>query len=141
MGRINTGKVILGGLAAGVVANLLDYVVQGMLMAEEATANAQRLGLNMQHLNSSSMMITWIVIDFIYGLIIAFTYAAIRPRFGPGPKTAVVASVTIWAAITAVMSGFVAIGIFASPTFMKHAAMHLAIAVIVGLVGAAIYKE
>ena len=71
MGRINTGKVILGGLAAGVVANLLDYVVQGMLMAEEATANAQRLGLNMQHLNSSSMMITWIVIDFIYGLIIA----------------------------------------------------------------------
>jgi hypothetical protein len=141
MGRINAGKVILGGLAAGVVANLLDYVVQGLLMAEESAANAQRLGLNMQHLGSSSMMITWVVIDFIYGLIIAFTYAAIRPRFGPGPKTGVIAGLIPWAAICIIFFGLASSGMFPMNSYYKQSALTLIVAIAAGLTAGKLYSE
>jgi len=35
MGRFNVGRVIMGGLAAGVVANALDYVINAILMKAE----------------------------------------------------------------------------------------------------------
>ena len=141
MGRINTGKVILGGLAAGVVANALDYLIQGVLMAEESAANAQRLGLNMQQLNSTSMMVTWIVIDFIYGLIIAFTYAAIRPRFGPGPKTGAIAGIIPWAAICVVFFGLASSGLFTMNSYVKQSVLTLGVAIAAGLTAGKLYSE
>ena len=141
MSRINTGKVILGGLAAGLVANLLDYLVQGVIMAEEAGANAQRLGLNMQQLNSTSMMVTWIVIDFIYGLIIAFTYAAIRPRFGPGPKTGAIAGIIPWAAICIIFFGIASSGMFPMTSYYKQSVLTLIVAIAAGLTAGKLYSE
>ena len=141
MGRINTGKVILGGLAAGVVANALDYLIQGVIMAEESGANAQRLGLNMQQLNSTSMMVTWIVIDFIYGLIIAFTYAAIRPRFGPGPKAGAIAGIIPWAAICVVFFGLASSGLFTMNSYVKQSALTLGVAIAAGLTAGKLYSE
>jgi len=32
----------------------------------------------------------------VAGIIITWTYAAMRPRFGPGPKTALLAGLVIW---------------------------------------------
>ncbi len=43
-------------------------------------------------------MLVWLVlITFALGLLAAWTYAAIRPRFGPGPKTAICAGLAVWA--------------------------------------------
>lgn len=139
MGRMNTGRILLGGIVAGIVLNGLDFVMQTYLFAEDHQDMIQRLGLNPADAEAAAP--TWIVVDFALGLLTVFTYAAIRPRFGPGPRTAMVGSVTIWAAITAVMSGFVAMGIFTQPAFIKHSAAHLVAAVLAGLAGAAIYKE
>jgi hypothetical protein len=33
-----------------------------------------------------------------FGFLAAFLYAAMRPRFGPGPRTALVAGFTLWLA-------------------------------------------
>jgi hypothetical protein len=44
------------------------------------------------------MMLTWLVlITFALGLLAVRTYAAIRPRFGAGPKTAIRAGLAVWA--------------------------------------------
>ena len=91
MGRINTGRVVLGGLVAGVVANALDYVINAYLMAEEGADMAQRLNLNQDVMQSSTYV--WIGVDMIWGLLLVFTYAAFRPRFGPGPKTAMLSAI------------------------------------------------
>jgi hypothetical protein len=32
----------------------------------------------------------------LYGVALIWIYAAIRPRFGPGPLTAIVAGLTLW---------------------------------------------
>lgn len=139
MGRINTGRVVLGGLVAGVVANALDFVINEYLMKEEGADMAQRLNLSEATLQSSVM--TWIVVDFIWGLLLVFAYAAFRPRFGPGPKTAIVSGVTLWFAVCIMFGGLMSMGIFTLPGFIKYSALTLVSSLSASLAGAAIYRE
>jgi hypothetical protein len=137
--RINTTGVILGGVVAGVVANVIDFVSNSYLMVNESTEMMQRLNLKPDVLEHS--MWTWIGFDFVYGFLVIFTYAAIRPRFGPGPKTALIAGVCYWIAFGAMAAGFTAMGIFTHQAFIKSTALSLASTLIPALVGAYIYKE
>ena len=139
MSRINTGRVVLGGLVAGVVANAVDYVTQTYLMADEMNEMARRLNLNSAA--ASSSMITWIVVDFVWGFLLVFAYAAMRPRFEPGPKTAAIAAATLWLAATIMFMGLTSMGIFTQGAFMKGAALTLGSSLIASLAGAWVYKE
>jgi hypothetical protein len=38
----------------------------------------------------------FVALDFVYGIGLLWVYAAIRPRFGAGVKTAVIAGVAVW---------------------------------------------
>src|SRR5262245_28896690 len=120
MAGINYGRVLIGGLAAGVVANLCDFVINGYLMAEDTSRMVQRLNLDPALVTSPKVAMTWVVIDFIYSFLIVWTYAAIRPRLGPGPGTAVTAGLVLFAAVTAILFGFVGMGIFTPDTFIKN---------------------
>ena len=86
MGKINLKGVIIGGLVAGVVLNIVDYILFGVLLKNDMAAA-------MQALNKPPMadsVIPWFVfLDFLYGIFLVWLYAAIRPRFGAGPATAV----------------------------------------------------
>ncbi len=57
----------------------------------------------MQALNKPPIpdsMIPWfVVLDFLYGIFLVWIYAAIRPRFGAGPGTAVKAGLISWVAV------------------------------------------
>ena len=141
MTPINAPRVILGGLAAGLVMNVLDVTTGLTLLADDMNSNAQRLNLDPAVINSTSAMVTWIAADFIYGLLVVFTYAGFRPRFGPGPKTAIIAGVTIYAGITVILAGFLSVGMFMQGQFMKQAAISLGVVIIASLVGGALYKE
>ena len=139
MGRINTVRVLIGGLVAGVVANALDYVINEHLMKTEGNELIQRLNLRADEVAASAT--TWIVVDFIYGLILVFSYAAMRPRFGPGPKTAIITGMLYWTAFTAVFAGLMSMGIFTQQAWMKSSALAIVSTVVPVLVGAALYKE
>ena len=139
MGRINAGRVLLGGLVAGLVANALDYVINEFLMKEEGADMAQRLNLSQDALASS--MTVWIVVDFLWGLLLVFAYAAMRPRFGPGPKTAMLSGFTLWFAVCIMFAGLTSMGIFTPPGFIKYSALTLVSALAASLAGAAVYKE
>ena len=139
MSRMNTGRVIIGGLVAGVAANVLDFVVNGYLMVNESTEMMQRLNLRADQVEHS--MWTWLGFDFLYGLLVVFTYAAMRPRFGPGPKTSLIAGMSYWLVLTGMTAGFTAMGIFTHQAFVKSSACSLASMLIPALIGAYIYKE
>ena len=139
MSRINTGRVVLGGLVAGVVANALDFVINEYLMKEEGADMAQRLNLSEATLQSSVM--AWIVVDFIWGLLLVFAYAAFRPRFGPGPKTAALSGFTLWFAVCIMFGGLMSMGIFTLPGFIKYSGLTLISALSASLAGAALYQE
>jgi len=139
MGGINFARVLIGGIVAGVVANAGDFLIEQVILVEDGTQNAQRLNLDPVQVQASAT--TWIVGDFVYGILLVFAYAAMRPRFGPGPRTAVISAVTLYLPITVVLLGFMSMGMFVQDAFMRSAGLHLVVALAASLAGAAVYKE
>lgn len=96
MGKINMQKVIIGGLVAGVLMNVVDFVLFGIVLKDQmaaALAAANRPAM-------TNAQIPWFVfLDFVCGVFLVWLYAAIRPRFGAGPGTAVKAGLVGWFAI------------------------------------------
>ena len=141
MAGINTKRVLLGGLAGGVVANACDFVINGYLMAEDSRRMASRLNLDWEVVSGTGVAVTWMAIDFMYAMLIVWTYAAIRPRLGPGPMTAITAGMMIFSASTIILFGFQQMGVFTPDMFAKSAFFSLMTATLVSLTGAKIYRE
>lgn len=93
MGKINWGRVVLAGLLAGLVLNVIDYVVYGMWLRADFAAALQALG---KQPPGGSTILWYVVLDFVYGIGLLWLYAAIRPRYGAGPRTAVLAGLALW---------------------------------------------
>jgi hypothetical protein len=133
--------VIAGGLVAGLVMNVFDMINALVLMKDDFAAMAQRLNLDQAVVEGTGTMVTWIIVDFLFGLLLVFAYAAMRPRFGPGPKTAVVSGLTLYLAVTVVILGFTAMGIFTQDVFIKSTVISLVTTIVGSVAGAAVYKE
>ena len=93
MSKINIGRVLLGGLVAGLVLNIGEFVLNGMVLAKQMEAEFHRLNLTPP---GASFIAKAVVMTFILGIAIVFVYAMIRPRFGAGARTAIIAGVTAW---------------------------------------------
>ena len=93
MAGINTKGVVLGGLLAGLIIDvsesILNIPVLGTQMEEAMKArNVPPIG--------TAPIIVFLIGGFILGLILVWLYAAIRPRLGAGPKTAIKAGLVLW---------------------------------------------
>ncbi len=141
MAGINYGRVALGGLAAGAVANVCDFVISAYLMADDLVRLTRRLNLDWEVVNSPTVLAVWTVVDLLYATLMVWTYAAIRPRLGPGPKTAMAAGFVVYASATVVLFGFQSMGIFTADSFVKNAVYSFVAAMLTSLTGAAVYKE
>jgi len=141
MAPINTGRVVAGGLLAGVVANICDTAWGMTVMQADMADMARRLGMDPAAMMSMSVALPWILVDFVLGLLVVWTYAAIRPRFGPGPKTALLAAMVSFVSSSAVVFGFTNMGMMSSAAFVRGS---LTAAISIGLAGLAgcwLYKE
>ena len=139
MSGINVRRVILGGFVAGLVANAFDFVITSYLMAQEFAGMLARL--NVGEAVAQSWIWVFAVADFIWGFLLVFTYAAIRPRFGPGPRTAIVSGVLLWLAFAIAVLILMAIGLHTFQWYLKSSALYLVSAIVASLAGAALYKE
>jgi len=138
---INTGKVVAGGLVAGVVANAIDFVNNTYVLGADMQAWAASHNIDPATLTSGAVAGTWVVVDFIYGLLLVFTYAAIRPRFGPGVRTAIIAGLAVFLSPTIVLFGFTQMGMLTMPMFVKGTIGAIVATLAASVAGAAIYKE
>lgn len=93
MGHINLGRALVGGFIAGILINISEFILNGVVIGEEM--NVVMASLNKPPI-APSMIIWFVLFGFGFGFILVWTYAAIRPRFGPGVKTAVCASLLCW---------------------------------------------
>jgi hypothetical protein len=93
IGRINGGRVIIGGLAAGLVINISETILNlwalGQPIAEALKAH------NLPELAGGSVAL-FIVLGFVQGIVAVWLYAAARPRLGPGPQAAASIALAIW---------------------------------------------
>ena len=138
---INTGKVMTGGLLAGVVMNVLDMTWNFTVLSSDMKAMVDQLRLDPAVLTDLSYAIPWIVVDFVLGLVVVWNYAAMRPRLGPGPKTAILAGLVPYVAVTAVLCGFATMGVFSGAMVVKGSVFALISIVVASLAGAWAYKE
>ena len=139
MANINTGGVVVGGLAAGVIINVSEYILNESVLGDQfAAAMAAH---DMPPIDGSTIAL-FLAYGFALGLVLVWLYAAMRPRLGPGPKTAVIAGVAAW------FLAYVTSMVFIGPTGLFSAQM-IVIALIWGLVelvlaalvGARLYSE
>ena len=141
MSRTNYSRVFMGTLAAGLTANVCDFITNSFLLAEDMHRMQQRLNLDAAVVNGVPVLVTWTVVDFVLAFLIVWTYAAIRPRLGPGAGTALVAGMVPWLAITAVLFGFQQMGVFTIDSFLKSALLSFATFILASLAGGYVYQE
>jgi hypothetical protein len=139
---INTGKVVIGGIAAGVVMNIIDFVANMYILGArmKAESDAFKPGMSDQMM-SSSTMISYIVMDLVLGILLVWTYAAIRPRFGPGARTATYVALLFWVLAGIFLSGYLHMGIMSSGLWWTFALIGLVNFWVSAWVGAKLYSE
>ena len=93
MNNINLGRVVLGGLVAGLVLGIGEFLLDAVVLEDGmATFNAAH---NFKDPTGGQIGIV-VALTFVLGIVIVLGYAAIRPRFGPGVKTAILAALFAW---------------------------------------------
>jgi hypothetical protein len=139
MGKVNVGRVLLGGIVAGLIMNIGEFVLNDMVLGEHmktffASHNFKEPG--------GSFIAVAVGGTFVLGIVIVWLYALIRPRCGAGPKTAIIAALIVWFA-TYLYSGSINGLLFGIPlnTMLIVCAWGLVEYILGTLVGAALYKE
>ncbi|HVT19595.1 MAG TPA: hypothetical protein VHQ90_25860 [Thermoanaerobaculia bacterium] len=136
MTKINLGRVILGGLLAGLLVNIGEFLLHTKVIVAEETAQMAAKGGTMGDFK------IWIIYSFVYGIALVWLYAAIRPRFGAGAGAAACAGATAWffgGFLSAV--AMVNLGLFPLNTTVITTIWGLVESVIAAIAGAWLYKE
>jgi hypothetical protein len=136
MGSINWSRVVGCGLLAGIVWIILGSVVTALLGRDFAALPNNRLGAP-----TVGFVTINVVADLLEGITILWLYAAIRPRYGPGTKTAVVAACAWWFIVSLGDAVWCSFGLFPADTVIPLMIGTLPALIVATLVGARFYKE
>jgi hypothetical protein len=141
MGRINWGRLILGGLVAAIILFITDGFIHERLVSTDW--RAVYAGLKAAEPEPHGMgMAYFALFELGRGLISLLFYATMRTHFGAGPKTAVLAAIASWFAFSlAGPAQFIPLGFFSNALWLKVGAMHLVTSIVATLAGAALYKD
>jgi hypothetical protein len=140
MGKINIGRVLLAGIVAGIVSDALGYLVDGVILAPRWSDGMMALGRSEF---STNQWIWFNVLGLLGGIVLIWIYAAIRPRFGAGVGTAVIAGVAVWVVGSLIpnLSFMWFGGLFSKHLTAYTTAGNLVEIVVGAIAGAALYKE
>ena len=140
MERINMNRVILGGLLAGLVIDVSEYILNMHVIGAQNVEAMKALGRSAEF--TAGQIVFFNVWCFIAGVAAVWLYAAIRPRFGPGQRTALLAGAIFWG-ICYVMgsAGYAAMGLFPTNLILTGWAWGLCEVLVGTYLGARIYKE
>jgi len=139
MGKINLGRVVLGGLLAGLIIIIGEYLLNEVLLGkgwDDAMATLNRSA------PGTESMALYIILFFALGIFSVWIYAAIRPRFGAGPRTAVCAGLIVWFLASFLVSvSMLPFHLFPRRLLLYATLWELFEFPIATLIGAWIYKE
>lgn len=139
MGGINYGKMVIGGIIAGLVYNVGQSIVHLVLFAEQSAALSESMGLG----EPTTTQIVWFwVIGFVIGIAMIWLYVGIRPRFGAGVPTAIKAGVAVFVLAELIPVTFnSSAGLYAFGDVLMFVIATLVLLVISAVAGAYPYTE
>ena len=139
---MNIGRIVVGGIVAGVIINIAAGVTNGALLGQQWKEWSQRVASVNQLPSNGAGMGFWAAVSFGLGFVGIWLYAAIRPRFGAGPKTAIIAALVLWFVFWPLVSlEHMALGTVPVGLLTMSAVGGLVGTVVALLAGGALYKE
>ena len=135
---MNLRRVILGGLIAGLVINVGETVLNVVLVGTEFQNALTAAGAT----ESPQSVLIFSLSGFIFGIVAIWIYAAIRPRFGGGPKTAAYAGLAVWVLYSGGFAAFhLAVPFVPASVALTTLGWGLVEVPIATILGALVYKE
>jgi len=139
---INTKKVLVGGLVAGVIINIIDFVANTFILGARMKAESDAFKPGMSDaMMAGNAVISYVIMDLVLGFALIWTYAAFRPRFGAGARTATYVAVLFWLLAMIFTAGYRQMGIMSSGLWWSFAFIGLVNFLIAAWAGAAVYSE
>ncbi len=136
MGRINWGRLIVGGLVAGATINGIELLVHRVILNKEWTAAFAALG------KVPTGWTTFIPSNFIVGTVAVWIYARLRSTYGSGLKAAVLAGLGTWLVFWTIPTmALMPLKLFPNQLLFATIGVGLVDAVLAALLGAWLYKE
>ena len=137
---MNVGRFILGGIVAAIIYFIGDGVVHGALLKQHWGTILGAINVDPEKALKTPQIFG--IYDLIKGFAAVWIYAAIRPRFGPGVGTAVIAGLITWLlAVPAPLIGLIPMKFF-PPGFVALWSAYDVVPMIIGaVVGAWLYRE
>ncbi len=136
--RINGRRVLTSGLVAGLIISLsalaMVPIVGAQMDAVLESRGVPPLG--------AGAMVFFVAQSFIFGVVLVWLYAAVQPRFPPGPRTAALVAVLVWyvshfsANVSNVMYGFMPVSLTIVGTVWGLVELLVA-----GVAGAYLYRD
>jgi hypothetical protein len=141
MAAISVKRLLLAGAVAGVVMNVIDFVANYLT---GASLYRDLMSVNptlWENVNRPGRQPFYYLIDFILAFVIVWLYAAMRPRFGAGPATALRAAAVLWLFGAAQWYLFVLMGLLSHATFGIGSLVSAVNFAATALVGGKLYRE
>jgi len=139
---MNKGRLLVGGLVAGVIINIAEGILNGGILGQAWKDWAAKTAAINQQPSPGTGLMLWTILALALGVLGVWMYAAIRPRFGAGPKTALRVAVFMWLAfwVSTALQSF-ALGNVPHELVEMGLVGGLIGVIVAMLAGAAIYKE
>ena len=140
MPSINWTRAVLGGVAAGALWGLLYAPVHPLVEVHDSLG---RPVLPITPFGGATPIVRVLVVlnGFVQGISSVSLYAAIRPRFGPGPRTAAIGGLAVWALVSWVHLTWAAFIGTPLTAILLPIAANLPLVLLSGIAGAWLYKE
>ena len=136
---MNFKKILIGGLVSGIVMDVIDAIINGAMLGDRW--RAATVALVPALAEQRGPPIGWIVTDLILGFFVAWTYAAIRPRYGAGPKTGLIAGLAKFVAGGPILASFAFLHLYPLDLVCGGLVSSLVAGLAGGLAAGALYSE
>ena len=143
MSGINWGRVILGGLVAGMLINVVEALLNGVVLAKDWEVAMLALGRPPIVGSQLAVFFIWgfILWGFLIGIFAVWLYAAILPRYGAGPKTALYVGAFVWGLVYLLTSVTPFLNLYSRRFFDIGLTLGLLEVLLATLIGARLYRE
>lgn len=141
MNPINMRKVLSAGALAGLAMLPVDMLLNGGLLSDRWDEAMARLNLPPFSEGGWISFVLLVALELMMGWLLAFTYAAFRSRFGPGPRTALLVGLVIWLPGLSIFVSLAMMGIFTWSMIGVSMLPSLAVALVGAYVAGRFYSE
>ena len=141
MSNVNWGRFMLGALIVAAICFVSDGFLHQRLVNEQWEAVATALGASLPE-HAGWTMVYFVIFELGRGFLTMYTYVLLRPRLGPGAKTATWAGVVAWVVFS--LTGpaqFIPLGFYSESLWISVSLYQLVFSIIAAIVGAAPYRE